>query len=62
MDDITGKWIATEDITCKNEVKLIAGDEFEVSRRFENNNVKIVKGKYIGILDEKILTDSAEKK
>ena len=60
--DIIGTWLAKNDITCKNQVVINAGEEFEVAGRFEGNNVKVIKGKYIGILDEDILLSSAAKK
>ena len=62
MDDIIGKWVATCDITCKNQVQIKVGEEFDVTQKFEGNNVKVLIGKYIGILDEEILTSSARKK
>ncbi|KPJ97817.1 MAG: hypothetical protein AMJ60_10250 [Desulfobacterales bacterium SG8_35] len=62
MDSIIGKWRATGDITCKNQVQIKIGEEFDVVQKFENNNVKVLKGKYIGILDVEILSRSARKK
>jgi hypothetical protein len=62
MDDISGTWLATINITCKNQVLINAGEKFEVVKKLEGNNVKIIKGKYIGILDEDILSSSAKKK
>jgi hypothetical protein len=62
MDDISGTWIATSDITCKNQVQINAGEEFDVVKKLEGNNVKVIKEKYIGILDEDILLSRAKKK
>jgi len=62
MDNIIGKWIAIRDITCKNQVQIKVGEEFDVAQKFENNNVKVLKGKYIGILAKEILSSSARKK
>jgi len=62
MENIIGKWRAASHITCKNEVQIKVGEEFDVTQKFEGNNVKILKGKYIGILDEDILIKSARKK
>ena len=62
MDDIIGTWLATNDITCKNQVTINEGEEFEVSKRLEGNNIKVIKEKYIGILDEVVLLNSAAKK
>ena len=62
MEKNIGKWIATRNIICKNQVQIKVGEEFDVARIFEGNNVKVVKGRYIGILGEDILTSSARKK
>ena len=62
MDDIIGTWIATNNITCKNQVLIKTGEEFDVAKELEGNNVKVLKGKYIGILDEDILLKSARRK
>ena len=62
MENIVGKWIATCNITCKNQVQIKVGEEFDVAQIFEGNNVKVLKGKYIGILGEDILKSSARKK
>ncbi|MFC1845055.1 hypothetical protein ACFLZ5_09750 [Thermodesulfobacteriota bacterium] len=40
MDNIIGKWIATSDITCKNQVRIDEGEEFDVAKQLEGNNVK----------------------
>lgn len=61
-EDICGTWEATTNIICKNEVTINEGESFEVAKRFEGNNVKVLKGKYIGILDEDKLLGSAKKK
>lgn len=62
MDDIRGIWLAASDIVCKNQVLVNTGEEFDVVKRLEGNNVKVIKGRYVGILDEDILLSSAEKK
>ena len=62
MDDIIGTWIATRNITCKNQVIINSGAEFVIAKKLEGNNVKVIKGKYIGILDDDILSSSAKKK
>jgi len=61
-EDICGTWEATTNIICKNQVTINEGEAFEVAQRFEGNNVKVLKGKYIGILDEDKLLNSATKK
>ena len=61
-EDICGTWEATTNIICKNQVTITEGEAFEVAKRFEGNDVKVLKGKYIGILDEDKLLSSAKKK
>jgi hypothetical protein len=43
-EDICGTWEATTNIICKNEVKINKGNAFVVAKRFEGNNVKVLKG------------------
>ena len=62
MENIIGKWIAKRKITCKNQLQIKVGEEFDVTQLFEGSNVKVLKGKYVGILGEDVLTSSARKK
>ena len=61
-EDICGTWEATTNIICKNQLKINEGEAFEVAKRLEGNNVKVLKEKYIGFLDEGKLLSSAKKK
>ena len=40
MNQRVNKWIATSDITCKNQVRIDEGEEFDVAKQLEGNNVK----------------------